>query len=292
MKTRILYTRIWQDGWFASLKPEEKTVYLYLLTNEKVNSVFLYEVSARDVSYCTGLDDIDAAEAILQSFEKKEKIQRHCGYIFLTNALKYENYKGYKNAVSKIGTLELLGDHIITHFKEYIEKILGEIDDEIADSVTPNAYKQVIDRMRIFRKRLGQETKPKKPKKAPVTTTEVSSEVLVPDATHNWADMTPAEQMVAFINNDVCNFGIEVTNAQDMVLRWIRANWKVSNEIAQAELLKFLNHWTEPTKSGKKMLWETKATFEVKRRLTTWMGNAEKWGNNKNEGAKYAAASV
>lgn len=43
--------------------------------------------------------------------------------------------------------------------------------------------------------------------------------------------------------------------------------------IAQ-EFGKFIDYWTEPSKSGKQQLWETKPTFEVRRRLKTWLRRA------------------
>lgn len=48
-------------------------------------------------------------------------------------------------------------------------------------------------------------------------------------------------------------------------------------EAIAAEVKKFYLYWTEPTKSGKKQLWETKPTFEVKRRLYTWLSRAGKY---------------
>ncbi len=36
----------------------------------------------------------------------------------------------------------------------------------------------------------------------------------------------------------------------------------------------FVAYWTEPTKSGKKQRWETEKTFEIKRRLATWLTRA------------------
>jgi hypothetical protein len=44
-------------------------------------------------------------------------------------------------------------------------------------------------------------------------------------------------------------------------------------ELVRRELIKFKNYWTEHTPSGQKQLWETKKTFEVKRRLVTWFSN-------------------
>lgn len=54
----------------------------------------------------------------------------------------------------------------------------------------------------------------------------------------------------------------------------------------QREMKKFTAYWTEPTPSGKKQLWETKPTFEVKRRLGTWFRNlAERSGTRQRAGA-------
>jgi len=56
----------------------------------------------------------------------------------------------------------------------------------------------------------------------------------------------------------------------------IKASGAPENAIV-AEARKFYTYWTEPTRSGKKQLWETKPTFEVKRRLVTWLMNAGKY---------------
>jgi len=46
----------------------------------------------------------------------------------------------------------------------------------------------------------------------------------------------------------------------------------------------FILYWTEPTKSGKQIRYDKEATWDTKRRLRTWIKNAEKFGglnNNK-----------
>lgn len=44
---------------------------------------------------------------------------------------------------------------------------------------------------------------------------------------------------------------------------------------AEAELSRFIDYWTEPTKNGKKLRWQTEKTFEVRRRLTTWLARTK-----------------
>lgn len=43
------------------------------------------------------------------------------------------------------------------------------------------------------------------------------------------------------------------------------------------EVRKFIDHWTEPTKSGTKQKWETERTFELNRRIKKWFNNHYEW---------------
>lgn len=64
---------------------------------------------------------------------------------------------------------------------------------------------------------------------------------------------------------------------RDQLLEEIIEATGIPKDVLLAEARKFYLYWTEPTKSGKKQLWETKATFEVKRRLYTWLSRAGKY---------------
>ena len=43
----------------------------------------------------------------------------------------------------------------------------------------------------------------------------------------------------------------------------------------------FYNHWTEPSKSGKQQKWELERTFEISRRIKTWIRIGEKYNKDK-----------
>lgn len=45
-------------------------------------------------------------------------------------------------------------------------------------------------------------------------------------------------------------------------------------KLLDTEFMKFWAYWTEPTGSGKKQRWQTQPTFEISRRLITWMSRA------------------
>lgn len=47
-----------------------------------------------------------------------------------------------------------------------------------------------------------------------------------------------------------------------------------------AEVEKFISYWTEPNKSGTKVRWELQPTFDVSRRLKTWLGRSNDYKNN------------
>lgn len=46
----------------------------------------------------------------------------------------------------------------------------------------------------------------------------------------------------------------------------------------RSEFVKFVSYWTEPNGTGKKVAWQLKKTFDVKRRLVTWMQRAGERG--------------
>lgn len=46
-------------------------------------------------------------------------------------------------------------------------------------------------------------------------------------------------------------------------------------EAVEQEVKKFILYWTEPNKSGTKVRWQQQTTFEVNRRLYTWLSRAK-----------------
>lgn len=52
----------------------------------------------------------------------------------------------------------------------------------------------------------------------------------------------------------------------------------------ETEFKKFILWWTEPNKTGKKQRWELEKTFEVKRRLYTWLSRSNQFKNVQKSG--------
>jgi hypothetical protein len=61
--------------------------------------------------------------------------------------------------------------------------------------------------------------------------------------------------------------------------------------VIEKELENFIDYWTERNKSGTRMRWETEPTFEVKRRIKTWLRNMKQF-QKKELDNKYKAGSV
>ena len=66
----------------------------------------------------------------------------------------------------------------------------------------------------------------------------------------------------------------------------IRATFleKVPEQILDQELEKFILYWTEPNKSGTRVRWEQQPTFDVKRRLFTWLSKVSQFTKSTNKG--------
>lgn len=59
---------------------------------------------------------------------------------------------------------------------------------------------------------------------------------------------------------------------------WLE-NKGMSRNLAEREIKKFIDYWTEPSKNGKKVRWEAQKFFDPRRRLVTWFGNAQKFSS-------------
>jgi hypothetical protein len=95
MKKRLLDTKIWEDSFIENLPPLSKYLFIYFLTNHKVELTGAYEISLKFVEFQTGLTR-DQIETSLEDI--KSKILYVDGYIIIKNHKKYQDYsKGNAN---------------------------------------------------------------------------------------------------------------------------------------------------------------------------------------------------
>jgi len=112
MKTRIIHTKIWQDSFFVELNPVEKLLFIYYLTNENVNIIHLYECSIRKTIFDTGVTQEELTNA-KNKFQANKKFYYHNDFIYITNASRYEEYKGTLNETAKSKIFSQLGKEVL-----------------------------------------------------------------------------------------------------------------------------------------------------------------------------------
>lgn len=52
-------------------------------------------------------------------------------------------------------------------------------------------------------------------------------------------------------------------------------NQGVPEQTLRQEIKKFVLYWTEPNSTGKKQRWQTERTFEIRRRISTWLSRSQ-----------------
>lgn len=140
--------------------------------------------------------------------------------------------------------------------------------ERIYDDAEKNMRSEI--RTLIHMNRVPTDQAPEKPKKE--KRKKASSEIAKVDAVQD--EMTPGQM--------ARDFFLKESVHRDSILNEICERSGVSMDRIMAEARKFFVYWTEPTKSGKMQLWETKPTFEVKRRLYTWLSKSNNFNPKKN----------
>ena len=90
-KLRSVSTAFWSDTFIEELSPNEKLLFLYLITNDKTNMLGIYELSIKKMSFDTGIDK-DIILKALKKFESLSKVKYVKNHIVLVNFMKHQNY--------------------------------------------------------------------------------------------------------------------------------------------------------------------------------------------------------
>jgi hypothetical protein len=94
-KHRYFSTSFWDDEWICSLKPLEKLLYVYLLTNSLANIAGVYKITDRRICFDTGLTPKQMQE-FMEKFQDAHKAIRMGEYIVILNAPKHQELDNEK----------------------------------------------------------------------------------------------------------------------------------------------------------------------------------------------------
>lgn len=147
MKTRIIHTKFWTDSYIRKLSTKEKFYYFYLITNEFINVLHIFELPSDIASLQTKIP-VEEINQINNKFKEDGKIDFINEYIYLVNADKYCFYKGIKNNQRKLRLLIEMSDEVFSYFKVKIEAVIKQIIEETnLNTVTDKEFITLLNRV-------------------------------------------------------------------------------------------------------------------------------------------------
>ena len=131
---RYISTSFWDDAWIQQLEPDEKLIYMYLLTNALTNIAGVYEITSRRISFDTRYP-LDRVSKALKRFEEDKKAYHfEDSWIILVNWPKHQKVTERSKIREGIDIiLKALPDEVWSYINtvEYQYKFLPEIDRKI-----------------------------------------------------------------------------------------------------------------------------------------------------------------
>lgn len=109
MKTRILWTKIWDDQWFDKLSSNSRILFLYLLTNQDIGLSGCYQIPDKKICYHTHLFP---EELIACKKELDPKVKFIEDWIYIVNSQGYNSFTGKSNDIAISRELSLMPKNI------------------------------------------------------------------------------------------------------------------------------------------------------------------------------------
>ncbi len=244
-KQRFINTRFWSDSFIVPLMPIERYLFLYFLTNEHTSICGIYELPLQTIAYETKVRE----KELLKILDRLSgKIYYLDGWIFIRNFERHQFARG--NSKVRIGIeneKKCIPKEILTRIKK-IALVKIKID-------TPSiGHTRDIEGVSTLE---------------PDSETDIDSDS-DPDFERGVPTLTPSETAKSFFSD---------TSQQEVLASAIATAKSVSIEALSSEIQKFVAYWTERNRTGMKCRWELQPTFEVHRRLETWLRRAGQYTN-------------
>lgn len=114
METRIIHTKVWRDSWYVGLSRQGKLLWLYLLTNEYINIIGIFELDDRVITFNTGLSQAELEKAKKEIFPKAIFFK---GFVRIPNVDKYNSYSGEKNNKARFTQESKIPEEVIGYLR-------------------------------------------------------------------------------------------------------------------------------------------------------------------------------
>lgn len=115
---RFISTSFWDDEWVVTLKPEEKLVYLYLMTNTLTNIAGVYKITLKRMVYDTDLSK-SSIEKTLERFKEAKKAYYFGEYIVIPSWPKHQKIEHHPKLKAGIhAVLDSLSPEVISFLRK------------------------------------------------------------------------------------------------------------------------------------------------------------------------------
>lgn len=173
MKRRSLETRFWKDSYIQTLTSNGKLLFNYLLMNEYVNIIHIYELPETYISLETGIT-LKQIKDLKDQFQRDGKFLFKDSWIKIVNADKYEHYEGSLNDRAKDNLLKIIPSHIIDYFNTPIDTSI-----DTPQKVSSNQYPITNNQQSVTNK---DNSKDYMESITPEVISEISNKYLVPES--------------------------------------------------------------------------------------------------------------
>ena len=142
MKSRIVHTKMWEDEYFSNLSRASKLLFIYLITNSRINLIGTFEISDRVIIFDTGLNSKELEDAKTELFPK---VKFFNGWVYVLNAERLGGYKGGKNETAKENEWDKIPKDIINALVKGNHDRVSEKEDRVSGILdTPINHKSEI----------------------------------------------------------------------------------------------------------------------------------------------------
>ena len=111
-KIRYIQTRFWNDNYISGLKPLERYLFLYFLTNTSTNLCGIYELPLKNISSETDLT-MEQVFEIMEKFRADGRIFYADGWVGIKNFLKNQNQNSPQVCLGIKREIELIPSDIL-----------------------------------------------------------------------------------------------------------------------------------------------------------------------------------
>lgn len=124
MKARIFFTKFWTDSYIRDLERDERELFLYLITNDRVDICDVYELPHWLICQ-TIQQKPKRVDEIKAKFEKDGKFAFRGDWVYGKNFSKYQTFKGEKNEIAKQKAIKSVPETILKELGYPIDGVFG-----------------------------------------------------------------------------------------------------------------------------------------------------------------------